>query len=78
MTIKETAAALSPAARRALERTNGWQIGRTVPGMQTRELGAVRYELQAADLIGTMDGLTIKGSAVAEIVQDEQLERLFD
>lgn len=74
MTVREIAKSLSPAARKALENTSGHLIGTCVP------LGTpavVVFDLQEAGVVGPNVGLTVRGSAVAEIVQREALDRAF-
>lgn len=73
MTVKEIAKSLSPAARTALENTRGHLIGTVVPP----STGAAEIELFKAGVTGGNAGLTVRGSAVAEIVQDEAIERAF-
>jgi hypothetical protein len=69
MTVREIAKSLSPVARTALENTRGHRIGTVVPGASV--------ELLDRGVTGPGAGLTVRGSAVAEIVQDEALDRAF-
>ena len=69
MTTSEIIKAMSPEARRTVENMSSALIGTVAP--------ASRPELSDFDLIGPNGGLTIKGSAVAERLQREALDRAF-
>lgn len=73
-TAKRIATELPAVAREVLEGMPGSRIGQVVP-LAANE--AVRAHLAGAGLIGENDGLTIKGSAAAMIVQGEYLDRMF-
>lgn len=74
MTMDETIKALSDDARTALTSVKSALVGTVImDGVATSTL----WELEDAHLIGANSGLTIRGSAVAEKLQNAQLEELF-
>lgn len=75
-TAKRIASELPATAREVLEGMPGSRIGQTVPLAGPNTM-IVRAHLIGAGLIGANDGLTIKGSAAAMIVQGEYLDRMF-
>lgn len=74
-TARQIAAHLPTIARTALEGMPGSRIGQTVPLAADDDVA--RGLLADAGVIGDRDGLTIKGSAVAMIVQADFLDRAF-
>jgi len=74
MTNTERMNRLSAKAASVLAAMGSSKIGAVVP---LAEIDSMRAELAALDIIGSNDGLTIKGSAVACVLQSELLDRMF-
>ncbi len=74
MTVSEIIKAMSPEAKRAVCATPGDRIGTEVPYGHRWDVLA---ELQRLGVTGDRGGLTIKGSAVAAILQEQEMEALF-
>lgn len=72
MTVGEIISQLSPDAQRVLESGRSNRIGAEIGGPQ-----AVLRELYTLGVTGERNGLTIKGSAVAEKLQLAAEERIF-
>lgn len=74
MTVSETVKRVKaiPGLAAAIEGTRGSAIGTVVQADSTALAG-----LRLAGVIGERDGLTVKGSAVAAIMQAEYLDRMF-
>lgn len=77
MTNTERMSRLSAQAASTLAAMGSSKIGAVVPLADTVQDSGIRLELAALDIISVHDGLTIKGSAVACILQSELLDRLF-
>jgi hypothetical protein len=73
-TARQIAAQLPAPARKVLEGMAGSRIGQRVP---LAEIDPCRNQLTFEKVIGENDGLTIKGSAVAMIVQADFLDRML-
>lgn len=74
MTVSEMVKAVRnvPGLAEAIEGTRNAKIGTVVEAN-----GPILAGLHLAGVIGENDGLTVKGSAVAEILQAEYLDRMF-
>lgn len=81
MTNKERKSRLSSLAAATLAGMSSSKIGAVVPAATLAAMNgkgpAVLAELRKLDIIGGNDGLTIKGSAVACVLQSELLDRMF-
>jgi len=72
MTVSETINEMSAGACEVLAGMPGARIGQVPPRLET-----LAGELAELGVIGENGGLTIKGSAVAKILQDQYLDRMF-
>lgn len=74
MTVTEILRAMTPEAKKTIENAGSSRIGCPVNGGARRHVLA---ELRELGVVGSLGGLSIAGSAVAERLQSEQIDRMF-